>query len=104
MTNAEIIEKQARKLMEQGILKVAYQQDATDENGNAVKVDMPEALNTFAAWKSLGFKVRKGEHAVAKFGIWKYNTKKNEDGEDESYMFYKTAAFFSASQVEKLAE
>lgn len=63
-----------------------------------------EAIHTFQRWKALGYSVRKGEKAVAKFPIWKMGTRKNDDGEEEQTgrMFMKNSAFFSASQVEPL--
>lgn len=66
-----------------------------------------EESHTFARWKSMGFAVKKGEHAAFKATIWKHRAKKvtTEDGEekDASRMFMKTASFFTASQVEALA-
>ncbi len=63
-----------------------------------------EELHTFQRWKALGYSVKKGEHAVAKFPIWKMGTKKDDDGEEETTgrMFMKTSAFFKTSQVEPL--
>lgn len=69
---------------------------------------MPEAIHTFALWKQLGYSVKKGEKAIAKFAIWKHTSKtvENEDGEEEekTNMFLKTAAFFKLSQVEKITQ
>ena len=68
-----------------------------------------EEIHTFQRWKALGYSVKKGEHAVAKFAIWKMGTgkRKNDDGEEEETttgrMFMKTSAFFSTRQVEPLA-
>lgn len=63
-----------------------------------------EEIHTFQRWKAMGYSVRKGEKAVAKFPIWKMGTKKNDEGETEETgrMFMKMSAFFSASQVEPL--
>ena len=63
-----------------------------------------EEIHTFQHWKSIGFSVKKGEHAIAKFPIWKMATKKNDDGEEESSgrMFLKNSAFFSSRQVEPI--
>lgn len=68
------------------------------------KIQPNDEIHTFAHWKSLGYSVRKGEKAVAKFPIWKMGTKKNDDGEQENTgrMFLKTSAFFATSQVEPL--
>ena len=66
-----------------------------------------EECHTYNRWKAMGYQVRKGEHAAFKATIWKHGSKKvvDEDGEekDASRMFMKTAAFFKASQVDKVA-
>lgn len=94
MTNAEIIFRERLNLVEQGILK-QY------EDGEI------QPLHTFAGWKTLGYQVKKGEKAVAKFGIWKYIKPKREevdvDGNPKKGRCYiKQAAFFTDTQVEKL--
>ena len=68
----------------------------------AIKPD--EEIHTFQRWKAMGYSVKKGEKAVAKFPIWKPVTKKDDDGEEKQTgrMFLKTSAFFSTSQVEPL--
>lgn len=70
-----------------------------------------EDAHTFAHWKTLGYQVRKGEHAAFKTAIWKYKKGKNadadanEDGEkaEPGRMFLKTAFFFTRSQVDPIA-
>lgn len=97
MTNAEIIYKASEQLVNEGTLK------AIELNG----VTVPEEIHTFQGWKSLGYSVKKGEKAIAKFPIWKHTSKKvvdeetNEENEKTS-MFMKTAAFFKFEQVEKI--
>ena len=63
-----------------------------------------EEIHTFQRWKALGYSVKKGEHAIAKFPVWKPSTKKDDDGEETTTgrMFMKTSAFFKTSQVEPL--
>lgn len=66
-----------------------------------------EDLHTFAAWKQQGYTVKKGEHSQHKISIWKYTAKTKTDREtgeekDASAMFMKTAAFFTAGQVEPM--
>lgn len=68
-----------------------------------------EVVHTFAKWKSLGYKVKQGEHALFSTQLWKYskrtkhNDETNEDEEKES--MYMTKAFlFGESQVEKIEE
>ena len=64
--------------------------------------NVTETMHTYAAWKKLGYQVRKGEKAAHKLTIWKYTEKKNEQDEvEDASMFMKTASFFLASQVDK---
>lgn len=87
MTNAQIIYENSVILMMGGAL----------HDG--------EEIHTFQRWKALGYSVKKGEKAIAKFPIWKPCTRKNDDGEDVNTgrMFLKNSAFFSSAQVEPLA-
>jgi hypothetical protein len=108
MTNENIIMEQRINLMKAGkIGTTGRTMEITDGFGRKINLPEPEAIHTFAHWKSLGFKVIKGQKAIAKFPIWKYTTKKvqnEETGEEEqkSSMFMKAACFFSASQVEAI--
>ena len=121
MTNAMIILTESVKLMEAGVLAGTGQfMEVEDADGNKKQLEMPEQIHAFSAWKSMGYSVKKGEHAVAKFPIWKHTTKMldvntgnpemdkmnaeiNSQG-GKSNMFMKVAAFFKYSQVEKIAE
>lgn len=113
MTNEMIVLWESVKLMEQGILQGTGDKVLVkDKNGEQKELEMPEEIHTFARWKELGFMVQKGEHAVAKFPIWKHSGAKTEtlpmqDGNDVEYidsgkMFLKTAAFFTRGQVAPL--
>ena len=114
MTNAQIVLMESIRLMENGIISGSGVFGAyTDGEGNEVRVELPEQIHTFAAWKALGFIVRKGEHAIAAFPVWTYREQRrnggepepNQDGESDARrgkMFLKKAFFFKASQVEKL--
>lgn len=91
MTNAEIIYANQMELVNNGV------------------IGEEEDIHTYQMWKSLGYQVKKGEHAVTKFPVWKPSkgkVAKDEDGENvmvkKPYMFMKTAAFFSTSQVEPI--
>lgn len=64
------------------------------------KMREDEELHTFKKWQSLGYSVKKGEKAIAKFPIWKY-TVKEKDGEEEAHTFMKMSCWFSTSQVER---
>ena len=67
-------------------------------------------LHTYATWKKLGYKVKKGEKSEHKISVWKPSTKKveveNEDGTKEEKTngryFIKTCAFFTQEQVERI--
>ena len=66
-------------------------------------------IHTYSRWKSLGFQVKKGEKAIAKFPIWKYTKGKKqemseEEAQEKGYCFMKMSAFFSDTQVEPITE
>lgn len=107
MTNAQIIFFESCKLMDAGIIGTTGRSvRIRNADGSETDYMEPEEIHTFAAWKSLGFSVKKGAHAVAKFPIWKYTkqTVKDDNGDDQetSRMFLKTAAFFTFGQVEPM--
>lgn len=110
MTNSMIILLEQVKLMEAGIISgTGEKMLVTDADGNKKELDVPEAIHTYARWKSLGYQVKKGQKAIAQFPIWKYSAKKDknmteEEAQAEGYCFMKTASFFKAEQVEKIAE
>lgn len=110
MTNADIIFNESQRLAKEGIIgytgKVFIFEDA---DGNKTEVKETEPIHTFAAWKQLGYRVKKGEKAVAQFTIWKHTKSKVEetpDGSaeyvDKGKMFMKKASFFRSCQVEKM--
>ena len=104
MTNEQIIFNESARLMEAGKIGTTGRMFTFEDGaGNTVSVPEPEPIHTYQAWKSIGYQVRKGEHAVAKFAIWKHTTRTNKDtGEQESKMFLKMSAFFSAAQVDRV--
>ena len=82
MTNAAIILDESIRLMNDGILKGTGRfLDVVNEDGSTEKLEIPEEIHTFNAWKQRGFIVRNGEHAVASFPIWKYVTFGNASDE-----------------------
>ena len=111
MTNVQIIMNESINLLENGIIKgTGRMMEAiiTDKDGNEEKklIEEPEAIHTYATWKSLGYQVKKGEKAKASFMIWKYvkgEKQEENDEEPESKMFMKKAHFFTIDQVEKIA-
>ena len=108
ITNAMIVLERALALAEAG--KIGYTDNVftVEINGEEVELREPEQIHTYARWKAMGYQVRRGEKAVAKFRVWKYASAKKkiaDDGEeaaraDRGKMFMKQAAFFSASQVD----
>lgn len=106
MTNEMIIFNARLALMEDGkIGGTGRMMEIEDEDGEKRKIEEPEEIHTFLIWKELGFSVKKGEKAIAKFDIWKYTQKKkSEEKEDEEkeHAFKKLAFFFSPAQVEPM--
>ena len=106
MTNAEILFNAGQHLLEEGILKPTGRMFKFEcPDGSTIERAEPEAFHTFNHWKALGYKVKRGEHAIARIQIWKYGEKKRaddapDDEQPEGHCFMKTACFFSASQVE----
>lgn len=80
MTNIMIVAMEEARLIKEG------------------KMQPHEELHTFQGWKSRGYKIIKGEHAIAKFAIWKAVT--NKDDEDV-HMIMKNSCWFSTSQVKE---
>lgn len=103
MTNAEIIYRESQKLMADGVIGTTGRVLVVkNDDGTETRIPEPEPIHTFAAWKEMGFRVKKGEHAKAKFTIWKYSAKKDEENEEvDARMFMKTAHFFTREQVER---
>lgn len=98
MTNMAIIEMNKALLFADGILKA-------NEDGEI------QEIHTYQAWKKLGYQVRKGEKAVAKFAVWKYMVGKKEEDADDSdstetkkrgRMYMKMSAFFTDEQVDRI--
>lgn len=107
MTNAEIIFRERCRLMMEGKLAgtgrvLTFQ----DEEGKEIQVEEPQEIHTYAAWKGLGYQVKKGEKALAKFTIWKYTTSRKaqeteEEAQERGHCFMKLSFFFAPAQVEK---
>lgn len=108
MTNQMIVLAQALALAESG--KIGYTDNimTVEIDGEEKELREPEQIHTYQRWKAMGYQVRKGEKAVAKFKIWKHVAGKKEAGNEEKEtakadrgrMFLKQAAFFSAAQVD----
>ena len=115
MTNEMIILGEQVRLAEEGKIKYLDTYSTIVVNGEEKRIQDIEQIHTYTRWKQLGFSVKRGQKAIAKFPIWKYTTKKNSTEQDSSndtdssdaknsYCFMKMSAFFSASQVEPIAE
>lgn len=116
MTNAQIIFNESVRLMEDGIIgTTGLKIEVVMENGKTVSMLEPEPIHTYAAWKSLGFQVKRGETAIAKFLIWKAGKNRQQEAAETAAennveispervrMFMKTAHFFKISQVEQIS-
>ena len=106
MTNNQIIFNQRCRLQKDGVLAGTGRfLTLEDESGKKITMEEPEEIHTYAGWKSLGFQVRKGEKALAKFPIWKYTTTRKTETEEQAqergHCFMKLSFFFAAAQVEK---
>lgn len=105
MTNAQIIFNEAQRLAEEGIIKYTGNIAIAElPDGSKIEVKETEEIHTYKKWQELGYQVQKGQKAVAKITIWKHIVKKakEENEEDETKIFMKTAAFFASSQVEAI--
>lgn len=74
--------------------------------------NIDEELNTFSRWKSLGYRVKSGEHGI-ETRLWKKTKRKNEapaDSDEETKKKYSDGFYlaksylFKKSQVEKIQE
>ena len=76
--------------------------------------DIQEEVHTFSKWKSLGYKVKKGEKALFQTRLWKTrkgkktqeDTENNVDNNDKqpntNNFFLAKSSMFSRSQVEPI--
>lgn len=115
MTNQDIIFLKSQELAENGIIAYTGRTLAvTLEDGTESEIRETEPIHTFAEWKKAGYRVKKGQHAIARFAIWMFTDKPsrrtqelrqaaNQDTEQPDPHYYmKESAFFSKSQVELL--
>lgn len=110
ITNAMIVLEQALALAEAGKIGYTGEIMTVEINGEEVELREPEQIHTYARWRAMGYQVRRGEKAIAKFKVWKHvsGKKKDDDGEEKTAeagrgkMFLKQAAFFSVAQVDPI--
>lgn len=107
ITNAMIILNASMELMAQGKIKGTGRMIRVQFQDGEREIPEPEQIHTYQHWKECGYQVRKGEHAVADFSIWKYTSKAKgqteEEAQEKGFCFMKKAFWFTASQVDKIA-
>lgn len=107
MTNAMIVLLEQVKLAEAGVLKYTGRmiKGINPMTGEPTEIQEIQPIHTYARWKKMGYQVRRGEKAVAKFAIWKYTEKKTDDMDEEEaqkrgYCYLKNSSWFTDEQVE----
>ncbi len=108
MTNGEIILHERFKLLMDGVIESTGQTiSIIRDDGTTEDMPEPEYIHTYAGWRQLGYTVRKGEHAIAAFPIWKHcpagercNRKTGQMVHCDERMIMTQAYFFSRSQCE----
>ena len=69
-----------------------------------IEIEEPEPIYTLQEWRKRGYKVKKGEHALAAIEIWipkKKNENTSESREEKEKFIKKKSYFFKQEQVEK---
>ena len=107
MTNAQIIFTESCRLMQEGVIGTTGRMVTIEmADGTETRVMEPEAIHTYNGWKARGYQVRRGEHRIAEFFIWKAGSAGKSDDESNepelSRMFWKKAFFFKASQCDEI--
>lgn len=111
MTNSMIILTESIRLMKEGVISGSGRYVQIEGPDGPETIELPEDIHTFAAWKARGYIVKKGEHAIAAFHVWKYSDRRRTDAEESETdgeqenggrCFLKKAFFFKFSQVEKI--
>ena len=106
MTNAMIVLLEQVKLAEAGVLKYTGRtiKGINPMTGEPAEIPEIQPIHTYQTWKALGYQVKKGEKAVAKFAVWKYTTGKKkqeteEEAQEKGHCFMKMAYWFTDEQV-----
>lgn len=108
MTNQMIILLQQIELQKAGVLKYTGRiLHGINVAGEEVEIPEIQPIHTFQRWKTLGYRVKKGEKAVAKFPIWKYiyygnKEMSEEEAQNTGHCYMKMSAFFTDEQVEPI--
>lgn len=106
-SNAEMIFAKEIDLAQKGLIPTTERKITVNLGGKDVEMNEPTHIHTASGWRSKGYLVRKGEHAVASIPIWhNTNVRPDENAEPDengavkaSRMQRKTSYFFSAEQV-----
>lgn len=98
MTNLEIIASEA-------ILHKLYTKEEVE---NIMSEGYVLPIHTFAIWKSMGYVVKKGEHAKIVTKLWKMTNKKEVDEDtdevkNKQHMYLVKSYLFTKDQVEKMS-
>ena len=107
-TNSQIIFNKEIELAQKGLIPTMERKITVNYNGETLEMNEPTRIHTASGWRSKGYLVRKGEHAVASLNIWhNINERPGDDaeaGEDgtvaASRMERRRSHFFSIEQVE----
>ena len=110
ITNAQIIFFASCDLMKEGKIKGTGRYVEIETDDGPVKMEEPEPIHTFQAWKKLGYSVKKGEKAITRLNIWKFVEKKGKSDDDENaeevnagHCIRKEACFFASHQVQPIS-
>ena len=71
----------------------------------ANNIPLTTPLYTWAVWKNMGYRVRKGEKCKHRVTLWKHTEKKTEqDGKEKTVgrCLHKVVNLFEMSQVERM--
>ena len=111
MKNEEIILKERIRLMEEGLLGSTGRLLKVKTEDGEKEVPEPLPIHTYAGWLELGYRVSRGQHAIADFPVWKMRPagkrRDKKTGAEVAYdarMMLVKAFWFSPDQVEKMEE
>ena len=71
----------------------------------ANNIPLATSLYTYAVWRNMGYRVRRGEKCKHRVTLWKHTEKKiDQDGQERTVgrCFHKTVSLFEMSQVERM--
>lgn len=70
----------------------------------ANNIPLSAPLYTWAVWRNMGYRVRKGEKCRHRVTMWKMGQKKDDEGNivNTGRCFHKTMNLFTSEQVEKI--